>query len=385
MAERKRILYLIDGLGRGGAERLLFVYLEHLDRERFEPRVCALQTRDGNPIGEQIRALGIPVDSVPVPYLRDISALPRLWAYMRRHRIDLVHTQLEFANTFGNIAAGLNRLPSVCTLHSVTEPARGSKARRRVQVMWWSLRRFCNRAIAVSEETRQYHLRVSRNAPEKVITLYNGINIEAFDANDVLNAGDQQRIRDELALPSNAKVLITVAVLRQPKGIQFLIEALPMILAEQPDTYYVIVGDGEYREALEACAQTHGVKDRVVFAGFRQDIPQLMAISDIFVLPTLGDALPTVVAEAMAARKPVIASAIGGVPEMVDDQHSGLLVPPGDVPALAKACVSLLKSADQRQAMGLRGREIAEERFNIPQQARRLEAIYEELLTRDDK
>jgi glycosyltransferase involved in cell wall biosynthesis len=249
-------------------------------------------------------------------------------------------------------------------------------------VMWWVLRRFCDRVIAVSEETRQYHLRVSHNSPDKVITLYNGIDIEAFDNQ---SSTDQQHLRAELALPADAKVLITVAVLRQPKGIQFLIESMPAILAEHPNTYYLIVGDGEYRAELEAGVKKHNVENRVIFAGFRKDIPQLMAISDIFVLPTLGDALPTVVAEAMAARKPVIASAIGGVPEMVEDGQSGLLVPSGDVPALANACISLLKDSDHMQTMGNRGREIAEDRFNIPRQARRLESVYEELLTRYGK
>jgi glycosyltransferase involved in cell wall biosynthesis len=382
MATRPKILYLIDGLGMGGAENLMTSYLQHLDTSFFEPYVCALQVRDGNPIGVKLEEMGIPVDLLPVDHLRDLTALPRLIRYMRGRKIDLIHTQLEFATTFGNLASKILRIPSVCTLHTLSDPEKGSKERRRLVVMWWILRHFCDRVIAVSEETRQIHLRVSGNSPEKVITLYNGIEVDAFHD---LEKEQAIHLVEQLGIPASGKILTTIAVLRPPKGIQHLIDAMPAILEAIPDAYYLIVGDGEHRAELEARAKSNKVNDHVIFAGYRSDIANLMAISHIFVLPTLGDALPTVIAEAMAASKPVIASAIGGVPEMVSDGKSGILLPAGDSQKLAEACIQLLQKTEEAEAMGKYGRQVALERFNIAEQVKKTEAIYKDLLVKYGK
>jgi hypothetical protein len=112
------LVFFIDGLGMGGAERLMVPILKNLSREYFSPRVCAFQVRNGNPVEKDLRALGIPVDFLPIPYLRDITALPRLYKYLKDVRADLVHTQLEFADILGNISAKFLRLPSVSTLHT---------------------------------------------------------------------------------------------------------------------------------------------------------------------------------------------------------------------------------------------------------------------------
>ncbi|MEW6401729.1 MAG: glycosyltransferase, partial [Chloroflexota bacterium] len=112
-----RIAYLIDGLSMGGAERLMVPILKHLSRADFEPRVCVFKVKDGNPMTESIRALGVPVDCLHIERLRDVSAVPRLVRYLKEHQIDLIHTQLEFSNTLGNLASKLAGLPSVCTVH----------------------------------------------------------------------------------------------------------------------------------------------------------------------------------------------------------------------------------------------------------------------------
>lgn len=372
-----RVLYLIDSLRMGGAERLLVSYLKHLDSTQIEPRVCALQIREGNPIGEQILQLGIPVDTLLVKNLRDITALPRLLAYMRRHKIDLVHTQLEFANTLGNTASWILGIPSIATMHTLNDPEKGSKTYRRIAIMLWILRHFCNRVVAVSEETRRHHLRVGGNKPENVITLYNGIDLTPFQQ---IRDEEIQAMRSQLGIPTSAQVLTTVAVLRQPKGIQYLIEALPAILQGNPEAYYLIVGDGDYRSQLEEQVRDLGVERKVIFTGYRNDIPQLLEMSDIFVLPTLTEALPTVLAEAMAASKPIIASKVGGIPEMVIEGKNGLLLSPQNAEELAAACLNLLQNPSQAQEMGKAGRKIVEERFNIPVQVKMLETLYKELL-----
>lgn len=361
----------------GGAERLTVPFIQNLAKEGFQLRVCVLQERHGNHFARVLAQMGIPVDRVPVKNLRDLTAIPRLVRYLRSHEANLVHTQLEFSNTLGNIAAKLLRLPSLCTLHTIDNFARRSKSRLRQSVMLWSLRNFCDKVITVSEELRKHHLAYGKTAPASVITLYNGID----QSHPVTGTQEKLgKLRAEFGIPQDAPLLLTVAVLREPKGIQYMLEALPQILDAVPETRYLIAGDGSHRNALENISEQLQISNRVIFAGYREDVQDLLSISDVFVLPTLTEALPTVLAEAMSARLPIIASAVGGVPEMVTDQLNGILVPPSDVEKLASACIRLLTNKPEAQQMGEQGLIIAATKFDIQKQAHQLGMVYRELL-----
>ena len=380
---RYRIAYLIDGLGMGGAERLMVPVLKTLDRNRFEPRVCVFQVRDGNPIADELQANGIPVDLLHIPYLRDWTALPRLRKYLKAFQSDLVHTQLEFADTLGNMASKWLRLPSVCTVHTMPSQDMSVKSKAHQQVELFALRYFCDKVISVSEVARQYHIAISNSAPEKVVTMYNGIDLTPYQQIDADR--ERESVRRDLGIPLDGIVLTTVAVLSEPKGIQYMIRALPSMLESFPNAYYLIVGDGAYRNALEEEVKTIGALDRVIFAGMRKDIPRMLSASDIFVLPTLTEALPTVLAEAMAARLPIIASAVGGVPEMIVDGENGRLVKAGDVQELADAGKSLLVGPALRKRMGETGWQVVNQKFNITEQVRRLERLYLDLINLYEK
>jgi glycosyltransferase involved in cell wall biosynthesis len=373
-ARKYKIAYLIDGLSMGGAERLMVPILKHLSRTDFEAYVCALQAKDGNPMADEIRALGIPVDCLNIKHLRDLDAIPRLVKYLKGINADLVHTQLEAANILGNISAKLLRLPSVCTIHVMPSLDVKPKTKLHQKVEWFSLRHFCDRVISVSEEARQYHIAISGAVPDQVTTIYNGIDLSGFSNMD--RAHERAAIRSEFGLPSDANVLVTVAVLRAPKGIQFMIRALPAVLASHPNTYYFIVGDGPHRDALIEEVNRAGVNDRVIFAGMRKDVARLLVASDVFVLPTLTEALPTVLAEAMAAILPIIASSVGGIPEMIEDGRNGCLVEPGNLEQLSFACNHVLADAETRAAMGTEGWKAVNEKFNIEQQVEQLRLLY---------
>ena len=215
-----------------------------------------------------------------------------------------------------------------------------------------------------------------------MITLYNGIDLDRFAS---VATATRLNGRQALGIPPDAPLLITVAVLRQPKGIQYLIEALPFILKVVPEARYLVVGSGDHEGALKELVKTLGLTDRVIFSGARSDIPDLLATSDLFVLPTLGEALPTVLAEAMAAQKPIIASNVGGVLEMVEHGRNGLLTPPADPARLVEACLQLLQNPAQAQAMAHAGRQIVEQRFDIRKQAKCLSDLYQETLTKRRK
>jgi len=383
LRRKYNIVFIIDGLGMGGAERLMIPILRNLSREYFEPRVCVLQVRDGNPVANDIRALGVPVDLLPVPYLRDITAIPRIRKYLMDVKADLVHTQLELADSLGSFAAKLLRLPSVCTIH--TMPSQNMKLKSKVhqEIETLSLHYFCDRIIAVSEEARLFYIKTSNESPQKVTTIYNGIDLTNFINVDAHQ--ERLKVREELGIPPEANLLTTVAVLRPLKGIQFMIQALPAILVANPNVYYLIVGSGSHYDALVEEVDKAGVKERVIFAGLRSDIPQIMAASDIFVLPTLTEALPTVLAEAMAARLPVVACAVGGVPEMVIEEHNGRLVSPEIPRELSDACIALLADPVLRNKMGENGWRIVNEKFNIQAQVEQLRKLYLDMIGNYEK
>lgn len=352
--------------------------LKHLNRVDFAPYVCALQSKDGNPMAAELRALGIPVECLEIKHLRDGNGLPRLIRYLKEMEANLVHTQLEFANILGNVSAKFLHLPSVCTIHIMPSLDVKAKSKLHQRLEWFVLKHFCDRVIAVAEEAREYHLRISGASSDQVVTIYNGIDLSGFTNLD--RELDRKDVRAELGIPADANVLTTVAVLRPPKGIQYMIRALSKVLASHPNTYYLVVGDGTHREVLIEEATQSGVVDRVVFAGMRRDVPRLLAASDIFVLPTLTEALPTVLVEAMAARLPIVASRVGGIPEMIVDGQNGCLVGPQDLDGLADACIHLLSNPQKRAAMAGKGWSIVQQKFNIERQVDRLEELYREQL-----
>ena len=377
-AQKYKIAYIIDGLSMGGAERLMVPVLTHLSRAHFDPYVCAVQSKDGNPMAEELRALGVPVECLNIERLRDLNAIPRLTRYLKFIGADLVHTQLEAANILGNISAKLLHLPSVCTIHVMPSLDVKTKTKLHQKLEWLVLRHFCDRVISVSEEARQYHISISGTSNGQVKTIYNGIDLTSFTTLDFTQA--RTSVREELGIPQDANVLITVAVLRPQKGIQYMIRALPAILASHPNTYYLIVGGGSHHDVLVDEAVRAGVTERVLFAGMRKDVPRFLAASDVFVLPTLTEALPTVLAEAMAAKLPIIASRVGGVPEMVVNGQNGILVEPEDVRSLDNACIQLVGDNRQRAGMSAAGWNTVNQKFSIERQVDQLKDVYLEQL-----
>ena len=369
-----RVLYLIDSLGPGGAEHLLAASLPFLRRAGVVPSVVALQEQQGNPVAARIEAQGIPVCELGIRRLRQRGAYARVRDTIRAAAPDVVHTQLEFSAVLGIPAARRLGLPTIATLHTLDEPPPRSRLALHFRLMAWALRR-ARRVIAVSEITRRHYLDRARLRPERVMTIHNGIDPSAFQA----PPGERDAARRELGLDASAPVLVTVAVQREPKGIQHMLAALPEVAAAFPAVRYLLVGDGPHRRALEGLAARLGVADRVVFAGARDDVPRLLAVADLFVLPSLTEALPTVVAEAMAAGLPIVATTVGGIPEMVGHGEAALLVPPSDPAALAAAVCRLLANPRQAAAMGRAGRRVVAARFDIRAQAKALADDYRAL------
>lgn len=361
-----KVLYLITELNIGGAEKVLVQQLRHLDRSRFTPTVACLY--DGNgAVGQEIRALGIPVIDLGMTAKWRWDAFARLYQLLRRERPSILHTSLFHANISGRLMGRLAGVPIIiCSEHTI---AMESEWRYRLN-HWTS--GLVDRVTTVSETMRQFCLTHIGLPTEKVSLIYNGVEFSTQPQST------QAQARAELGLPANGTILGAVSRFDPVKGVNYLLEALARL--HQPEVQLVLIGGGVQRPELEAMAQKLGIAGRVHWAGFRSNIPGLLPALDIFVQPSVYEGLPMSVLEAMAAGLPVVATAVGGTPEIVSDGVTGCLVPPRDPAALVQAIQTLISQPELRDRMGQAGLERVRQEFSVQQMVQRTEALYEELL-----
>jgi glycosyltransferase involved in cell wall biosynthesis len=376
-SSRGRVLLLTDRLVRGGAEQMLAGYAPRLLAAGFEVRVALLAEGADDPLAQRLAGDGIAVDAMPFRRLLDPAAGWRLLQHVRRLRPDVIHTQQPWANLWGTLAGRLQRVPALATLHTLDEIDRDRRAGH-ARFSDKVLNRGAARIICASDGLRRHYQTLAEPPAAKLVTLHHGIELAAYPT---LPARHRDTVRASFGIPAAAPLAISVAVLRPEKGLDLMLAAHQLLLQPWPQLHYLIVGDGEQRAELEAASVQLGLAERVRFAGWRTDVPRLLGCADLFVLPSREDALlPAVLAEAMAGGLPVVASAVGGVSEMIEDGGNGLLVPQGDVEALAIACDRLVASKRLRRAMGARGRQLVAERFAIDVQVERLAGLYDQLI-----
>jgi glycosyltransferase involved in cell wall biosynthesis len=207
---------------------------------------------------------------------------------------------------------------------------------------------------------------------DRISVIPNGVETREFEA-----LPTRTQARAELGLDENTMAVGLVGRLHHLKGADYLIEAMPRVLACKPDVKFALIGAGPEEQSLKALAEKRGVSDGVLFAGYRRDARRLMSAFDIVVLPSRDEAQSISLLEAMACRRPVVAANVGGVPEVVDDGITGLLYPAGDVHALAEAILALLNDGARRKAMGEAGRQRVADRFSRQSMLRETIAVYE--------
>jgi glycosyltransferase involved in cell wall biosynthesis len=230
--------------------------------------------------------------------------------------------------------------------------------------------------VTVSEYVRQHLIQRGVN-PAKAIAIPTGVDLRRFDPAITLRS-----LREELKLGEDVPVIGTVAIFRINKGYHILLDAIPLVLKNIPDAVFVFAGDGPYREHISDKIQSLGLVDTVFMLGLRSDIPNILKSLDLFVLPTLQEALGTSFIEAMAMEKPVIGTDVGGVREVIEDGINGYLVPPSNPSMLADAITTMLKNREKAGLMGMEGRKIVLQRFNTDVMCERMHQLYLSLLNR---
>jgi glycosyltransferase involved in cell wall biosynthesis len=375
---RGRVVALIDALGPGGAEALTGTYAPRLRDIGFDVKVVVLQERAGNLVAKRLQDSGIDVDLVRVDRLLQVRQIARLMRCLRRKNADLIHAHLEFSSILGSLFRRVAAVPLVATLHTLERPNLSGRDGMRLRLMSFMLNRCADQVICLSQMSAELGRRSGIvHAPIEVLP--NGIEIDRYSSQAT---GARVAVRSALGIDQDVPLVACVAVLRRLKGIHVLIEAFKPVHAKLPSARLLVVGDGPERAALAAQVQEQRLNDVVVFGGFRNDIPEILHASDLFVLPTLQDALPTVLMEAMAARLPIVASATGGIPEMIENGVSGLLTPPGDPIALASALVRVLTDKKLAAELAAAGRERVQAQFSLDGQVARLAAIYDTLIAK---
>jgi glycosyltransferase involved in cell wall biosynthesis len=364
----------------GGAESLVVPFIRGYDRERYELFVCCLASIGGNVVESEVRAEGVPFLNVGAKNLRDVRAFRKLLRFVREQRIELIHAHLTYAATWAALLSRITGVRSIASLH-VAPPRASRAAVARDYLMRFALDRWSSAVIAVSGALREQYLRLRSVNPAKYRAVHNGIQLSRFSG-----SRDESRafVEREFGIPSDARIAVTVSVLREGKGVEMLLAAADAVVQQVPDAYLLIVGDGAKRDEWTALSRTLGAAaDRVVWAGYRRDVHAILAGCDLLVHPSLDDAFPTVLLEAMAAGLAVVASRVGGIPEIVMDDITGKLVPPANPEALTRAIVALLRDSAMTSRMGNAARSVARERFSTEAWIARLDRVYEELVPRD--
>lgn len=365
---RPRVLQLLATGGNGGAQESYSGLLLRLDRAKYEVR--ALSLSKGSAV-QRLRRLGVDVEIIDAT--DDAVATRELAAYLRHNEIDLVHSHMYRAELIGTRAAVAAGTPViVSTVHSSRVRSAGETA------LLAALTPQIDRLIVPSGSIAAKVRCEGRGAAEFAV-IPNGVDLSRF-----ATPAPPCSLRDEHGIPCDALLLGVVARLEAEKGHRQLVAAMPAILDGAPDTWLAIVGEGGERAALEAqAAALPGIAPaRIVFTGRREDVSAVTADLDIAVLPSLREAQGISLLEAMARRRPVVASAVGGIPEVVTDGVDGLLVPPADPAALAVAVLRLATSPELRRRFGEAGFATVRDRFSIDAMVRRIEEIYDEELER---
>jgi glycosyltransferase involved in cell wall biosynthesis len=356
-------------MGVGGAERLVLMAATGLPRATFESAVCCFIERGR--FADEAEEQGIKVWCLDeYPSMRHPVALYRLYRTIRSFRPDIVHTHLQAPNLYGRLMALMARVPVVvASEHNVYS----SKAARHI-LLERLLARRTTALVAVSEHVRRFLSTQLGVSASRIQLVRNGIGMPQPSPARV------DALRRELALPADELVLGTVASLTRKKGHTYLLQAVAALFERGVRCSLLLAGDGPERSSLEKQTTTLGISDRVHFLGVQSNVADVLALVDLFVLPSLTEGLPLALLEAMAAGKPVVATAVGGVPDVITTEVNGILVDRENVPALADAVQRLAADSALRAELGNRGRATVTEGFTEAQHLQSLAALYVSLI-----
>jgi glycosyltransferase involved in cell wall biosynthesis len=383
MKEKIRVLHIITRLDKGGSADNTLLSVLGLNKEVFKVDLLSGRTNFPSPkltqlkeqnliqykeIGQLVRAIQ--------PF-KDISALSQLYQYIKKGRYDIVHTHSSKAGLLGRLAA---RMAGV--KHIIHTPhghifygyyGRGLSFMFIILERWAA--RYTEKIITLTNAGKEEHIQYKIAPAHKFITIHSGLELGSLQPSDTKND-----VAKEFNIDKSDKLIGTVARLVPIKGHEFLLKAAPLVLQHYPNTTFLLIGDGPLRKKLENLAQQLNFFDKIVFSGMREDIPRLLNAIDIFVLPSLNEGMGRVLIEAMALAKPIVATRVGGVPDVIEDGSSGLLVPSADPDALANAICTIMKNPSLAARLASHA-VTRSQKFSHTEMIRQLENLYKSVMS----
>ena len=374
VSEGKHILFqIISSLVPAGAERLVVHLLEYLDRERFAPVCISLTDPVGSHLEVRVQQLGVPLYFLGKGDKMSFEVLRKLDALFRQYRPAVVHTHLLALNYAYPLMIRYRTPARVYTVHSLAEKDVGLRTAPIVRALAFRYRVGRVVPVAIAEEVRNSIQKLYGYPNPPLIP--NGIPTDEYAP----DPNKRAQWRQAHGIETHATIVTHVGRFAPPKNHALLIEAFARVRTSAP-LYLLLVGGGELENTVREQVAALGLESRVCFLGIRADVADILRASDAFVLSSRWEGNPMSVMEAMAAGLPVVSTAVGGVPELVREGETGLLVPSEDAGALARALQALVDDPVRRQAMGAAARQHAIAHFDIRHTVRGYEQLYESLL-----
>ena len=378
-----RVLHIITRLDRGGsADNTLLSCIGQRRRGHHVALASGWGLTEESPLRSQAESEGVELIRIPslvraVDPLKDLGALRACRRLIREGRYDLVHTHTSKAGILGRLAA--RRAGGCRVVHTPHGHVfYGYFGPLKTRLFIWAERlmaRWTDAIVTLTDREAEEHLALGIGRPPQFVTIFSGIPPPQAKAR---NGADPTR-RRALGLPAEGALIGSVGRLDPVKGHDLLIRAFAALQARQPGARLVLIGEGERRGACEALARELGAAGKVSFLGWREDVAELLAELDLFVFPSRNEGMGRAAVEAMAAGLAVVATRTGGLPDVVREGRTGLLVPPDDPGALSAAIERLLSRPEERRAMGEAGRELAQA-YSAEQMCEKIEALYQRLL-----
>lgn len=394
MKKTQRVLHIITRLDMGGSAQNTMETCLRLDRRRYQtylvhgPSLESGMTAKEKAFVEKniaaARDRGVAVLCLPslvrrIDPICDFKALCSLFRLIRRIRPAIVHTHTSKAGLLGRLAARMARVPIVIhTPHGhVFYGHFGSLAATFFLQLEKLATRLTDCLVALTAQERNDYIRYGVSLPESTATIHSGVDIDRYAERGTQGNGQ----RTLLGLRPDDTVIGTVGWLLPIKGPMVLLKAFQQLKPGSVPLKLVYVGKGDMEAGLKAEAERMGLSEDVKFLGWRDDIPEIMPVFDIFVLASLNEGMGRVLVEAMAAEKPIVASAVGGIPDLVKNGENGVLVPPGEPDALTAALARLIENPAEGRRLGRGGRTLCQA-YSIDAMVEKIEALYEDQLER---
>ena len=364
-----RVLHLITELKIGGAQSVLQMLLENQDHQAVQSTVACYFDADGG-VARQIERLGIEVIDLKLTHKWRVDAIGRIYTLLQRLQPDVLHTWMFHANIPGRIIGRLARVPVIIG----SEHTMGQEKGLRMQLNRLTSP-LSDRVICVSPSVTEFARKQIGIASQRIVTINNGIDLRRFT--DLPN---QAKIRLKFGLDLSSFVIGAVGRPRPVKAYSVLLDAFQLLASNYPNSRLIFVGDGPGREALIEQARQLDMSEHVIFLHDRDDIPELLKTLDVLVSSSHWEGLSMVILEAMAAGLPIVATNVGGTPDLVVDGVTGLLTPPADPKAMAQAIERLIIDNSLGIALGQAGRQRVESYFTSVTMAEQTEKLYQMLL-----